>query len=115
MIDNQEKRKAFFGRLRFYVFGVALGCLLVYVLLFRGRSCTNWTPDNQILGKIRSNELLFTSNAECMMQCLNISRGEVKRIIDSLGVVNMDQSNVHITECPIYAIEDKEKYEVQLL
>src|SRR3972149_467530 len=115
MLEQQEKRKAFLRRLKFYGFGVVLGLALVYVLLLRGRDFGFWTPENRVLEKIRKTELLFTNNAECMMQCLNISRGEIKHIIDSTAIVNFDESNVHTAECPIYLLEDLDKYEVQFL
>ncbi|MEW6469762.1 MAG: hypothetical protein AB1458_12600 [Bacteroidota bacterium] len=115
MLSDQEKKKAFYRRLRLYLFGVLLGCVLVYFLLIRNRDLGGWLPGNQIIGKIRSNELLFSSNAECMMQCLGITRGDIKKMIDSTATVNMKQSNVHISDCPIYALEDKDKYELSLL
>ena len=115
MLQQDEKRKSFYRRLKFYGFGVVLGLALVYALLIRGRDFGFWTPDNRVLDKLRHTELLFTNNAECMMQCLNVSKGEIKKVIDSLGVVNFDKGNVHTSECPIYMIEDKDKYEIEFL
>ena len=115
MLQQDEKKKSFLRRLKFYGFGVVLGLALVYVLLIRGRDFGFWTPQNRVLEKIRKTELLFTNNAECMMQCLNISKGEIRKVIDSLGVVNFDQSNVHTSSCHIYMVEDKDRYEMQFL
>lgn len=115
MLDKQEKRKAFLRRLKFYGFGFALGCVLVYVLLIKGRDFGFWTPQNRVLDKIRHTEVLYSSNAECMMQCLNISRAEIKKVIDSTGTVNFDESNVHTSECPIYLLEDPDRMELKLI
>jgi hypothetical protein len=54
---------------------------------------------------LKKGTLVYTQNAECMMQCLNISKSEVRMLIDSTGSVDKDSSNLK-GKCPIYIIKD---------
>jgi hypothetical protein len=65
-------------------------------------------PDN-----VRKSDLVYTQNAECMMQCLNISKGEIRTVIDSTGYVEMDSSNLK-GKCPIYIIKSDDDLRVTL-
>lgn len=106
MPDKEFEKKAFYRRLRLFGFGVILGCVLVYFLLIRGRNFSFWTPGNRVLEKLRLSEISYTQNAECMLQCLNVSKKEIRILLDSTGTVDFDSSNVH-GKCPIYIVRGK--------
>jgi hypothetical protein len=59
----------------------------------------------QVPEKLKKGNLVYTQNAECMMQCLNISKSEIRTLLDSTGHVDMDSSNLK-GKCPIYIIKD---------
>jgi hypothetical protein len=109
----ENNKSAFFRRLRLYLIGVGMGCILVYFLLMRGKSFDFWMPGNRVMENIQKSELTYSINAECMMQCMNFSRQEIRKVIDSTGTVNFDESNTKAS-CPIYIIEDKERFDLKL-
>src|ERR1051326_2270659 len=106
MLEEKKDRSALYRRLRLYGFGVLLGVILSYFLLFRGRDLGFWTPGNRVLEKLRLSEIVYTENAECKLQCLNVSKGEIRKLFDSTEKVDLDSSNVH-GKCPIYIIRGK--------
>jgi hypothetical protein len=77
--------------------------LLLAGFIFLAASCGGGgtaVPDS-----LRKSDLVYTQNAECMMQCLNISKSEIRALLDSTGYVDMDSSNLK-GKCPIYIIKD---------
>jgi hypothetical protein len=109
----ENKTSAFLRRLRLYLMGVGLGCVLVYFLLLRGKNFDGWFPSKRVLDYLRKSELVYSYNTECWMNCMGISTEQIEKIIDSTGVVNFDESNTG-GKCPIYSIEDGERFKVKL-
>jgi hypothetical protein len=53
---------------------------------------------------ILSSEIIYSPHAKCMMECRKISEQDVQKVLKE-GDVNFQESNVHDTPCPSYAIE----------
>ena len=86
-----------FGRrLRLYVFGVLLGCLVAYGF-FHGRLSilTDWLPGNRVLKLLQKSEPLFTERALCQLACFNLDTSAV-RIAKVEGDVRFKLSETHI-------------------
>ncbi|HEY6159937.1 MAG TPA: hypothetical protein VI112_01905 [Bacteroidia bacterium] len=77
MLDKDYERKNFFRRLRLYLFGVSMGCVLVYFLLWRGRDMSFWTPNNRILDDIRHAKITYSAAAKCKLKCLDMTKADV--------------------------------------
>ena len=92
-------------RIRLFVFGVLLGSIIMYMLVFKNRNVYK-SPGEVIHGKLQSQPLSYTKHAQCRMQCRNISESEIKEILLQ-GEVNYDKSQVHDKPCPSYALEGK--------
>lgn len=96
-----SKNSDFYRRLRFYGFGILLGCLLVSVI-FKGRSCM--MPSTVKLEELAYQHLEFTKHGLCRMQCRNITEEEIKGVLKS-GKINYGKSKVRDTPCGTYAVE----------
>jgi len=95
-----------FRRFKLYFFGFALGLGLTYHF-FNDRYPT-WLPGSVIREELKSKDLAYTKHALCRMACRNITKEEVKAILEE-GSVNFKKSKVHKTPCPSYAIEGTSK------
>ena len=91
---------------RFWIFGIGflIGSVLVYFTLFRGQDRSYWLPENRIKDLIQQSELVYSSHAICVMDCRNINKEDVSKILKT-GDVNYEESNIHNTSCPSYAID----------
>jgi hypothetical protein len=96
-----SKNADLYRRLRFYAFGLLLGCLLVSVI-FKGRSCQ--MPGSVKMEELAYQDLEITKHGECRMKCRNITEGEIRSVLKS-GKINYDKSNVRDTPCGTYAVE----------
>ena len=87
-----------------YGFGFLLGSVMVYFILFRGQDRSYWFPGNRVKELVLKSDLLYSPHAVCVMNCRKISKKDVVEIIKN-GDVNFDESNIHNTACPSYAID----------
>ena len=91
-------------RILLFSMGAIIGCILVYFTLIRGNDRSYWLPQNRIKELILKSELVYSEHATCIMNCRNINKEDVMQILKT-GEVNFDESNVHNTACPSYALE----------
>jgi hypothetical protein len=92
------------SRARLFFLGFMLGCVLVYLILFRGRNRSYWLPENRVKEKLMKGNLIFTTHALCRMKCRAITEEKVKAILKN-GNINFQKSHPHDTPCPTYAFE----------
>lgn len=92
-------------RIRLFVFGVVLGSLVMYFLVFKNRNVYK-SPSEVIHGKLMSHAMQLSLKAQCNMQCYHISESEIKEILIQ-SEVNYSKSKVHEKPCPFYALEGK--------
>lgn len=91
-------------RIRLYLFGFMIGCVLVYFILLRGKNRTSWLPASRVKEQLIKGNLVFTDHAKCRMICRGISEKEVREILQN-GNVNFSESHTHDKPCPSYAVE----------
>lgn len=92
-------------RIRLFVFGVVLGSIVMYFLVFKNRNVYK-SPSEVIHGKLQSQPLQLSLKAQCTMRCYAISESEIKEILIN-SEVNYPKSKVHEKPCPTYALEGK--------
>ena len=59
----------------------------------------------QVLNGLNKNNIVYSNNAECMLNCLNVSKKEIRTLLDS-GIVDFDSSNTK-GKCPIYILKGR--------
>jgi hypothetical protein len=94
----------FARRLRLFIFGILVGCLVVWALLMRGREFPAWTPEGRILEALQQHPVKVSQAARCMMQCNNISNNDMLSVINSADVV-FSESTVRDIETPEYILQ----------
>lgn len=96
-----SNRSAFFRRLRFYIFGLLMGCVLVGII-------TDWKacqmPSTLKLQELDYQHRQFTDQARCQMECRKITEADVAYVLKN-GGVKYGESSVHAKPWPNYAVE----------
>lgn len=88
---------AFKRRLRVYLIGVGLGCILAWALVIRKRSnemnrYMSWTPNGRVLLEIREdNNLILPDNFWCEMECQGFTSEDL-RLLKEEGDVDFKAS-----------------------
>ena len=93
-------------RMRLFLYGFLIGCVLVYFVLLRGRNRSYWFPKNRVKEQVHKSTFVFSEHAKCILLCKNISTEEVSEILQN-GEVNFSESDTHGVTCPSYALEGK--------
>lgn len=97
----------FSRRLRLFIFGVLLGCLVVWALLAtRGHSLPAWTPKGRILETLQKHPVTVLPEARCRMDCNGISDNDMLHVINTADVL-FSESDIRGKEIPEYVIEGK--------
>ena len=91
-------------RIRLYIYGFLIGCVMVYFMLFRGNDRSYWLPANRVKEQVNKSTFKYSEHARCKMQCKQINETEVAEILKN-GDVNFPESDTRGVSCPSYAIE----------
>jgi hypothetical protein len=106
----------FARRLSLFIFGILIGCLVVWALLMRGREFPAWTPEGRILEALQRYPVMVSPEARCMMECNNISNNDMLSVINTADVI-FSESTVRGIETPEYILEgqglDGKKYKMR--
>lgn len=107
-----------FGRrLKLYLIGVAIGSLIVYVALIknRNRDFAAWLPENRVLSKLATNELVVPAELQECISCLNLTKDSIIGLI-KISEVDFDKSEIQDKECPVYFLETNgdDKFELTI-
>lgn len=67
-------------RVRIYLFGLGLGCLLVYFFLIRGkgRDFGFWLPENRIWEEISRKAIDYSDKGKCERSCYGLTEEQVR-------------------------------------
>ncbi len=102
---QRSKKADFIRRLKFYIFGLLIGVLLVNVIT-KGKACQ--MPSTVKLEELYSQWMRYDETARCQMNCRGISEKEVRGILEK-GSVNYSESNVHEKPFGRYAVDVEAK------
>lgn len=61
-------------------------------------------PATLKLEELNSQQIVYTSHAQCRMKCRSISVENIKTILEK-GKINYSKSNVKDSPCPTFAVE----------
>ena len=98
--------KSFFSRLKVYLIGVGLGCVMVFFLFKERRDIlTSWLPKQQVQIKILENLATFTESETCYLKCQDISAQQILSELENRdALVDFSKSSTRQTP-KIYYIE----------
>lgn len=103
-------RKVFFRRLKVYLFGCGLGCIVVWATLLKDRDDRpSWLPQGRILEFLAEADITINDQLKCELECYNIPVDFLKTdtVFWKHSEVNFDKSAVHRKPCPEHYIESK--------
>lgn len=92
-------------RIRIYLFGVILGCIIVYSSLIKDRSkeLLGWMPGAKVLTELRAAHISYSEKVKCQLNCLNSDITLVDNILEN-GDVDFSASD-HKSSPKKYTIE----------
>ena len=103
-------------RLRFYLIGLALGCLFVFFIFNqKGASCSGYLPNSRVISETLSKKTVYSETFAHQLKTLNISEKLLKDSIISHGEIDFKRSDAQRNPCPRYFLKypsKQPKYEL---
>ena len=80
-------------RVRIYLFGFILGCIIVYSSLIKDRTkeLLGWLPSARIITELSQNEIKKSNLTDCKLKCLNLGESFIPLIFEE-GDVDFSRS-----------------------
>lgn len=103
-------RKVFYRRLKIYLFGCGLGCIVVWATLIKDRDDRpSWLPKGRILEFLAETDIAIDEKLKCELECNNIPIDFLKTdtVFWKHSDVNFKKSAVQRKPCPEHYIESK--------
>lgn len=99
----------FIHRLKFYLIGFGLGCIMVYVIFYTGEDArSSWLPQGRVLEFIEGTELVINEKQViCALACNNITLADFDKTFFKKAKVNFSKSATKKEPCPEYQIEGR--------
>jgi len=99
----------FIHRLKYYLIGFGLGCVMVYAIFYTGDDArSSWLPEGRVLEFIEETELVVTNKyITCTLECNNIVLADFDKTFFQKAKVNFSESSTTREPCPEYQIEGK--------
>ncbi len=96
----------FARRLRTYLIGFFLGCVVV-VFMFNDRLSvlTAWMPNNRVLLRLQLTEVQYTDDALCQLKCFDLDTADVT-VARKTGNVRFNLSETRV-EPKIYVVDTR--------
>lgn len=103
-------RKVFYRRLKFYLIGCGLGCVVVWATLFnKNIDRPSWLPEGRILEFLAKTDITINDDVKCHLNCQNIPIDFLKTdtVFWKHAEVDFDKSAVQRKPCPEHYIHSK--------
>lgn len=99
----------FINRLKFYLIGFGLGCVMVWAIFYSGDDArSSWLPEGRVLEFIEDTELkVINKHIVCVLECNNITISDLDKTFFKNAKVNFSESSTTREPCPEYQIEGK--------
>ncbi len=103
-------------KLKFYLFGLVPGLILVFFILNKkGASCSGYLPNSRVIAETLSKKFTYLPEVEKQMSDLKIDEKFLKDSIITNAYVDFSKSHAQKKPCPKYLItspKDHPLYEV---
>ena len=107
-------------KIRVYLIGVGLGCVLAWALFLRNRNTKDylaWTPNERVMAPIRVDGALNKpDNYLCLLQCYDLTSIEMEQLLEK-GMVDFSESKPRETPKMYvvkYELEDSRQIRIEL-
>lgn len=98
----------FINRLKFYLIGFGLGCVMVWAIFYSGEDArSSWLPEGRVLEFIEETGVIAEKRMACLLQCNNITLTDFDKTFFQKAKVNFGESAVKREPCPEYQIKGK--------
>ena len=94
----------FAGRLKYYLIGFGLGCVIVWAILYRNNNKPSWLPEGRILEFLAKTEVIINDDMKCKLECNSIPTDFLNETFFKHAKVNFEESATQRKPCPEYKI-----------
>ncbi len=94
----------FTGRLKYYLIGFGLGCVIVWATLYRNNDRPSWLPEGRILEFLAKTEIIINDDLKCKLECNAIPVDFLNETFFKNATVDFKQSATQRKPCPEYQI-----------
>lgn len=95
----------FTNRLKYYLIGFGLGCLMVWKIFYTGEDARpSWLPEGRVLDFLEQTTLKTTDKAACLLLCNKLSLKDFDAVFFKHATVNFTESATEKKPCPEYKI-----------
>ncbi len=97
-------------RFKFYLFGFAIGCVVVWAMFYNGRDKRPaWLPEGRVIEFLQKSEITINKNLACKLECNNIPLDFMDKDFWKNADIDFDKSATKRIPCPEYVISSKTK------
>ncbi len=104
-------------KLKFYLFGLVPGLILVFFILNKkGASCSGYLPNSRVIAETLSKKMTYLPEVKNKMTELKIDEKFLRDSIITSGKIDFDRSHAQKKPCPDYLLSAPSKdpiYEVK--
>ncbi|MCC7333412.1 MAG: hypothetical protein IT232_12475 [Flavobacteriales bacterium] len=94
----------FLGRLKYYLLGFGLGCIVVWATLYKDRDRPSWLPQGRILEFLERTTINMGDQVKCKLECHQIPNGFMDKKFWKNASVDFEKSATKRKPCPEYYI-----------
>ena len=92
-------------RLKFYLFGFALGLAMLGIILSKKSGCAGGSLSERKMSELLTQNWKISDAMRCRLNCMGLSNDTLFKAALKTCHVNYDKSNVHNDPCGTYVIE----------
>lgn len=94
----------FAGRLKYYLIGFGLGCVIVWATLYRNSDRPSWLPKGRIVEFLEKTDIIISEQLKCKLACNNIPLDFMNKTFWKEVNVDFEKSATKRKPCPEYYI-----------
>jgi hypothetical protein len=94
----------FKNRLKYYLIGFGLGCVIVWATLIRNNDRPSWLPEGRILEFLAKTDIIINDNIKCKLDCNAIPVDFLNEVFFKTAKVNFKESATQRKPCSEYKI-----------
>lgn len=95
-----------------YLLGFGIGCLLVFIM-FPSRDWLGWSPEKQIMQRIRESKTTLSPLAECKLNCFGMDWTQLQSA-RNFGAIDFGKSDTKSMPRRYYLLHEDNYFEVLL-